>query len=334
MNTRIWCEFAKPLEVCDSHILEVFKEHDVSLNYRLGFGEDSHDFYKMLETYNRNEIPVSIWATLSDEMGYWINERNAMNFYDYIKRLLGEIEKRGLRIKGVCIDMESPIEDIRRIASPRHKLEPLIAYGKMLTSNLNKSRFRNSLNVLKEAAAYIKEKGLEGYATCIRHSYYDLKFGSEIMQNALEIPVFQVPWDKYNLMYYATMIRNELGKYKKVNVDYLIYHQVSYLKEVLKDKLAVSVGLTNIGKLGNEPYYESLDEFEKDIGILKECGVDDFSLFSLDGIMSDRARLEDFLVRMKRAKPHKPEPCARVHRNEALLGFMMNIGKIYYQLRR
>jgi len=68
MNTRIWCEFAKPLEVCNTNVLEVFKEHNISLNYRLGYGEDSSDFYKMLENYNRNGIPVSIWATLSDDM--------------------------------------------------------------------------------------------------------------------------------------------------------------------------------------------------------------------------------------------------------------------------
>lgn len=334
MNTRIWCEFAKPLEVCSDHILDLFKKHDVTLNYRLDYGKDSSEFYKMLEIYNKSGIPVSVWATLSDDMGYWINERNAQKFFEYIKDLLNRIEGKDLRIKGLCIDMESPLEDIRRIGAPRNKLESIAVYGKMLTSNLNKSRFKKSMDIFTEAACYIREKGLESYATCIRHSYYDLRFGSELMQNALEIPVFKVPWDKYNLMYYATMIRNEMKKYKKVNVDYLIYHQVSYLKKILNDKLAVSVGVTNIGKLGNEPYYERMDEFEKDIGILKECGVEDFSLFSLDGIMNNKAKLEEFLNSMKNAKPLKPEPCPRVIRNEALVGYMMNLGKLYYQLFR
>lgn len=333
METRIWCEFAKPLEVCKDYILEILKEQDVTLNYRLDYRKDSPDFYQMLKVYNENKIPVSIWATLSDDMGYWINEKNAHNFFDYIKELLDKLENKGLKIRGICIDMESPLEDIKRIGSPASRLDPIVAYGKMLTSNLNKSRFKRSMDILAETACYIRGKGLESYATCIRHSYYDLRFGSELMQNALEIPVFKVPWDKYNLMYYATMIRNEMKKVKKVNVDYLIYHQVSYLKKVLKDKLAVSVGVTNIGKLGNEPYYENMDEFEKDIGILKECGVEDFSLFSLDGIM-DKAKLKDFLVRMKQAKPMKPEPCYRVIRNEALVGYAMNLGKLYYLLRR
>ena len=212
MNIRIWCEFAKPAEVCNPNVLGVLKEYDITLNYRLGYGENDADFYKMLEVYNENKIPVSIWPTLPDEMGYWINERNAIDFHNYIKKLLDDIEKRGLNIRGICIDMESPLKDIKRIVYPKNKLEPVIAYSKMLTSNLNKKRFQNALNILKDTAAYIREKGLEGYATCIRHSYYDLRFGSELMQNALEIPVFQVPWDKYTLRYYATMIRTELKK--------------------------------------------------------------------------------------------------------------------------
>lgn len=333
MKIRIWCEFASPLDVCRDYIIELFKKNDVTLNYRLDYGKDDEDFYNMIEQYNNNGVPISIWATLSDDMGYWINESNAYHFYDYVKNLLEKIEKRDLKISGVCIDMETPLHDIRRISTPKNRFDPIIAYGKMLTANLSKARYNKSSEILADLAKYIREKGLEGYATCIRHGYYDLRFDTELMQNALEIPIFKIPWDKYNLMYYATMMRNEMKKYKKVNVDYLIYHQVSYLSKILGDKLAVSIGLTNIGKLGNEPYYESMEEFEKDMGIFKECGVEDFSLFSLDGIMEEK-KLEDFLERMKRAKPAKPEVCHRVHKNETLVGFLMNMGKLYYKIRR
>lgn len=333
MKTRIWCEFAQPVDVCKDYILELFKKNDVTLNYRLEYGKDDKNLYDMIGKYNENGIPISIWATLSDDMGYWVNESNAYEFYEYIKKIIDRIEKQGLKISGICIDMETPLGDARKIIAPKNKLEPFTACAKILTVNLNKLRYNNSSKVLAETADYIRKKGLESYAACIRHSYYDLRFNTEIVQNALEIPVFKIPWDKYNLMYYATMIRNEMKKYKKVNVDYLIYHQVSYLNKVLGDKLAVSIGVTNVGKLGNESYYCCMEEFEKDMGILKECGVKDFSLFSLDGIMEEK-KLENFLERMKKAKPIKPQTCSRVHRNETLLGVLMNMGKLYYNLRR
>jgi hypothetical protein len=287
----------------------------------------------MIKTYNDNNVPVSIWATLSDDMGYWINEKNAGIFDSYIRELVGKLENKALRVKGFCIDLESPLQDIRRLSEPKNIFSPVITYTKMLTANLNKQRFNEARKIFDGTANFLRSKGLESYAACIRHCYYDLRFKSELMQNALEIPVFDVEWDRYNLMYYSTMIRNEMKRIKKVDVDYMIYHQVSQLKELLKDKLSISVGVTNIGKLGNEPYYENISEFEKDMGILKEIGIKDFSLFSLDGITEEK-KLLSFLEAMKRAKPYKPDICKHVIRNEVLSELLFNLGKFYYKLRK
>ncbi|HYF75168.1 MAG TPA: hypothetical protein VD757_01165 [Candidatus Nitrosocosmicus sp.] len=333
MDTRIWCEFTPPKEVCRKHIIDALKRYEVGLNYKLEYRQDNEDFYDMIKTYNDKGIPVSIWATLSDEMGYWINEKNVSHFDAYVRELVEKLESKSVKIRGLCIDLESPLEDIKNLSEPKNIISPLKTYTKMLTSNLNKKRFNEARKVFAETAHYLHSKGLESYATCIRHCYYDIRFNSEFMQNALEIPVFDVDWDKYNLMYYATMIRNEMKKIKKVDVDYLIYHQVSHLKEVLKDKLSISVGVTNVGKLGNEPYYDDIKVFEKDMGILKGIGIDSFSLFSLDGITEEKKLLE-FLDVMQRAEPYKPEVCNHVIRNEVLSELLFNIGKAYYRIKR
>lgn len=333
METRIWCEFASPGEVCREHILRAFKSYGISLNYKLEYGHDSEEFYSMIKTYNDNAVPVSIWATLSDDMGYWINERNAGMFDRYIRELVARLEEKALRIKGFCIDLESPLQDIKRLSEPKNILGPVIACGKMLTANLNKQRFNEARRIFNGTADFLRSKGLESYAACIRHCYYDLRFKSELMQNALEIPVFNVGWDRYNLMYYSTMIRNEMKILKRVDVDYMIYHQLAHLKELLKDKLSVSVGVTNVGKLGNEPYYKDISEFERDMGILKEVGISDFSLFSLDGLTEEN-KLLSFLDAMKRAKPYKPKVCNYVIRNEVLSELLFNAGKLYYKFRK
>ena len=329
--TRIWCEFTSPMDVCKEYVLTTLKKYNVILNYKLEYKGADTKFFDMIKIYNENEIPISIWATMGDDMGYWINEKNAWDFDRYIRELVEEIERQQLRIKGICIDMETPLKDVQRLSNPKSKWDPIILFGKAVTHNLNKSRYNKTKEILKGTCNYIRGKNLESYATCVRHCYYDLRFNSEIMQNAMEIPVFDIEWDKYNLMYYATMIRQEFGKIKRVNVDYLIYHQIKHLKKTLKDKLAISVGVTNIGKLGNEAYYDNIEEFSKDIGILKECGVEDISLFSLDGIMQDN-RLENFLSAMYCAKPTKPEYCRKVVRNEALTAFLLKIGNAYYSL--
>lgn len=333
METRIWCEFTPPEEVCREYIIDVLKRYNVILNYKLEYGHDSKEFYNMIKTYNANGVPVSIWATLSDEMGYWINERNAEQFDKYVRELVERLEHKSLKIKGLCIDLESPLKDIKNLGKPKNIIGPIITYAKMLTANLNKQRFNEASRIFSGTADFLRSKGLESYAVCIRHCYYDIRFNSELIQNALEIPVFDVEWDRYNLMYYASMIRNEMKKIKKVDVDYLIYHQVSHLKKVLKDKLAISVGVTNVGKLGNEPFYEDISEFEKDMGILKGIGIDKFSLFSLDGI-TEKKKLLGFLDAMERAKPYRPAVCNHVIRNEVLSEMLFNMGEFYYRLRK
>jgi len=331
MKTRIWCEFTPPLEVCRKHILNAFKSRGVILNYKLEHGQDKEDFYEMIRIYNDNDIPVSVWATLSDEIGYWINEKNAEQFDKYIRELTEKIDARGLKIKGFCIDMETPLQDIMALNEPKNVISPAITIAKMLTANLNKQRFAQAKKVFNGIAHFLRDRGLESYAACVRHCYYDIRFKSDLIQNALEIPVLDVEWDKYNFMYYSTMIRNEMKNIKKVDTDYLIYHQVSYLKKALKDKLTVSVGLTNKGKLGNEPYYQNISEFEKDMGILKEIGVEDVSLFSLDGILEEK-KLLSFLDAMERSEPYKPPLCNYVIRNEVLAELLYNAGRAYYNL--
>lgn len=331
MDTRIWCEFTSPVDVCREFVLRTLKKYNVTLNYKLEYKQADGKFFDMIKIYNQYNIPVSIWATVGDDMGYWINEKNAHVFDRYIRELVEELEAQKLNIKGICIDMETPLSDVQRLSNPKSKLDPLILLGKAITHNLNKNRYNKAKEILRDTCNFIRSKNLESYATCARQCYYDLRFNSELMQNALEIPVFDIEWDKYNLMYYATMIRQELNKIKRVNVDFLIYHQIKHLKATLKDKLAVSVGVTNVGKLGNEPYYKDIEEFSKDIGILKECGVEDFSLFSLDGIMQER-KLEQFLSAMQNAKPAKPEFCGKVIRNEILAEMLLKVGNLYYNL--
>ncbi len=187
MEIRIWCEFVPPEEVCRKHIINALKKHRVTLNYKLEYGHDNEDFYAMVRTYNNNDVPVSIWATLSDEMGYWINERNAEEFDRYARRLVERLERKGLKIKGLCIDLELPLKDIKKLNKPKNPISPIVICTKMLTANLNKQRFREASRTLSGTAHFLRSKGLESYATCVRHCYYDIRFNSEIMQNAVEL---------------------------------------------------------------------------------------------------------------------------------------------------
>ena len=50
METRIWCEFTPPKEVCREYIIDALKRYKVILNYKLEYGHDSEEFYNMIKT--------------------------------------------------------------------------------------------------------------------------------------------------------------------------------------------------------------------------------------------------------------------------------------------
>jgi hypothetical protein len=327
----MWCEFLKPEDVCRDFVVDIFKRYDVALNYKLEYMDFSEEFFKMVRIYNENKIPLFIWATLSDEFGYWINEDNVDKFGDYVHKLIEIIEKRGLNIQGLCIDMEPPYSLVQKLYNPKSIFDKFIFYTTLATKNLNIHKYRIAKEKFCKIAEFLKLKGIETFAPITREVYYDARYNTDFIQNALQTPVFDVPWDSYNLMYYATTMRKYIKGYENSDVDYLIYRQVKFLSDRYKNRISVSAGVTNIGKLGNEPYYDNMDDFYRDIGVLKACGIDDITIFSLDGIL-DAQRLETFVRGVYSAKPHIPKVSRKVVDDENKNKRLMNIAKAYYKI--
>jgi len=315
----------------EEFLLDILEKYKIHIHYKVEYNSFTPDFFKMLQVYNSRGIPISIWATLSDKQGYWINERNAHIFEKYIFRLVEQIEREKCTINGICIDMEPPLKQVQAIVKPRRFFQPYLAYVRMATVNVNNRRYFEATRRLHSVQKYLKAKNIESFATFLRQVYYDIRFNSNIIQNALETPIFSIPWDKYNIMYYATVIREELKQRSAEEVDYKIYHELSFLRERIGEKLCVSVGVTNVGKLGNEIFYQDDTRFIRDIGIVKACGIDDITLFSLDGIM-DPVLLEKYLRMMIQAEPVVPEVQEKILEDEIKFKRFIRIAKGYYSL--
>lgn len=331
MRVRMWCEFLKPKEVCRDFVIEIFKKYNVHLNYKVEYMDFTDEFYNMIKIYNDNNIPISIWSTLSDDMGYWINEANVDIFGDYVHNIVDILDKRGLKIYGLCIDMEPPYKLVMKLLNPKSIFDKFTFYATLATKNLNVKKYNYAKKKLAEISEFMRLKGLESYTAITRETYYDVRFDTEFVQNALETPVYGIPWDKYNLMYYGTMMRKALKNYSSDEVDYFIYRQIKLFKEKLGDNVSVSVGVTNIGKLGNEPYYDNMEEFYRDVGVLKACKIEDISIFSLDGILTPE-KLEAFIKGACDSIPYIPPMCKRVIDDENRKGKLMNIAKAYYRM--
>lgn len=331
MPCHIWCEFLSPKEVLAPGLLETLAELEAGLYYKLEYREPPSTLFPLLDRCAELGVPVHLWLTLSDQLGYWVNERNAAEFRSHVHRTLDQIAAAGRRVAGVCVDLEPPLRDVLALKNPANVLATFGAYARMLTVNLDHRRFEAAQSELRAVHAELDQRGLESCAVFLRHLYYDLRFGTMLLQDALETPVFDVPWHRLNAMYYATMLRDELKNRTAAEVDDKILREVSLLHEKFGPRLEVSVGVVNPGKLENEACYSSLDEFAHDIGVLKACGVESFALFSLDGL-TDPGRLRSYLEAMRSAEPVHPAPHTWVERSERRSGALIRLGDGYRRL--
>jgi hypothetical protein len=74
-----------------------------------------------------------------------------------------------------------------------------------------------------------------------------------------------------------------------------------------------------------------MEDFYRDVGVVKACGVNDITIFSLDGIL-DKERLEAFIKGAYDAPQFTPKVSQKVLDNENKNKRLMKIAKAYYKI--
>lgn len=291
---RIWCEFSSPSQLMQPWVLKTLNEHDMMLNYKVEYNQINDQLFKMLSKYNESNVPISLWMTLRDEDGYWINEQNCELFYKYAEESIRALEYKDVKIHGICIDLEPPLHFTKKLLSPGTFYDRMSAAMQMIFKHSNPIRYKKSVQIFSDLAALLQEKGMESMGVGTWLLYYDMKYRFKFLQNVLETPLFDVPWDTYNLMYYSTIIKQYFPRMNILDVEAFIYKHVKFLSNKMGKKFSVSLGCTNAGKLGHEAFYSHPKQLKRDVDILKSCGIEDFSIFSLDGLLEEK-KLREFL---------------------------------------
>lgn len=286
---RIWCEFRSPEELCAPFVAKTLAHYGVALNYKVEYGRIDENLFAMLRHFNGEGVPVSLWLTLPDEQGYWINERNCVEFQLYVEDVLERLAKEHLKIRGICVDMEPPLAMVRAVTGEFGLFRKWLNMLKLVTINMNPIRYRRSEEVFKAVAHSLSVHGLEGMGVGMHEVIADLNRKYPWAQNAAETPILDVPWTLHNFMFYATMLRQwRKGPGDPAEaVNRTIREEIQQLQKRFGDRLAISVGVTNVGKMGNEAHYESAEEMRPDLELVKSLGIKDLSLFGLDGLMEE-----------------------------------------------
>jgi len=324
MKIRVWAEYFTPKEAVHKKVISLLKKYDVCLAIAFPPGSMNPDFARMMKVYQDEGVEVALWVLLPDESGYWISERNADEFSELIHRIYDWADKGKFRIPWIAVDLEPPYYQYQRIqnAGARKALE----IARIIMENNNRSRFYDASRKFELIQEFIHSRSTKTLAPATAVIIEDIVRGTTSAQNLLESPITTVHWDVVSFMIYTSMIA---GYMKRLHVTprdarWYLYSVCSDAKNYLWEQAGVSIGVTYIGKLGDEPYYESPEELLPDMQAAKAALIEDIAIYNLEGILRSK-KPEEWFDTLLNAEPHIPERSAKIDTFRKLTQFAASI---------
>ncbi len=254
-----WCEF--PEEVDWKKVNELI---DFQTSVYIA-SNSRREFLKWKSKIKSKYISVGVWPTLSKEKGYWFSSYCSKESIDKLK------EFRGINLK---IDLEPPI-----IQGGYGFIRIITIYTKLLLFKKPKNGFY--LNKIIAELSKESEIILSGLPL-------PKNLAKRYGDNYTENNVFR------NSFIYSTLTPRILRPIMNIYYKYYIKRSIKNHK----DKLMFAVGCIGHGIFYNEPTYNNIKEFEKDLKFLLKNKVKNVVIFDLTGIMK-KQNTEEWLKIIK-----------------------------------
>ena len=312
MKMRVWYEYFETEEAVAPDTVNLLKKYDVSVGLAFPHGSMNEDYARILSTYHDQGIATALWVLLPDEQGYWPNERNVVEFSDYVRRVFDWAEENKFALPEIAVDLEPPIyqmEALKKAANPRERINVL---RKCFGENRDHGRFYDASHRFEELNEFIHARGSRTLCPVPSHIVLDVATGGIGVQDLLETPITTVNWDMLSAMIYTSMLVGySKGTISQKDARWYLYSVMREFKEKYWERAGVSIGVTYTGKLGDEPYYDKPEDLLPDMKAAKAALIDDITIYNLEGILRS-PRPGAWFDMLLEAEPEAPERSLRV----------------------
>lgn len=232
-------------------------------------------------------LAPGIWPLLPDADGYWPSEHNAALYWRHVGDLLDALGERGANVAWVAVDLEPPLFQMNRL---RHEIAPgrsrLAELRQLARENFDPPRFARAVDAFTAGLTRAHAHGARTIAVTVPLAAHDLRDGEPLWQDLFEAPWEPVPWDRAGIMAYGSMVagysRGMLSHADARAIHYRLFH---HLSRRFGARAHASLGVTGIGKLGDEPAYTRPDQLARDASAARAAGIHDLAIFCLEGLI-------------------------------------------------
>lgn len=304
-NFRIWSE-QLPYDVArQPETLDLLERGQLHPIFAVGPQADLEELGRLLVAASARGLEVGIWPLLEDEQGYWPSERNVRDYFARVEALLGWLAQEQIPCPWVAVDLEPPLHQVNRL---RHMVEPFhLTVLKLIKENLDAAQFERSVQEFERGLEGLRRRQVKALSVTLPLAAHDLRDGVPLWQDLFEAPWEAISWDRAGIMAYGSMVAGySRGWLSEEDARAIHYRLFMHLARRFGPRAHVSLGVTGIGKLGDEPIYEHPLALAQDVSAARAAGIEDIAIFCLEGLVG-RADAGQWVEAIASAQPQAPE---------------------------
>ena len=215
-------------------------------------------------------VPLRLWPLLPRDQGYWIGESNA----DRAAELLADIVRwraapGGVAADGVSIDLEPAYEYAEALRTAQ-KRNPARWLG-LLRSHIDPGAFERARAELGHAVDATRRAGLAVHAVTYP-MVLDQPGGSNVVEDAFDIPLGGIDWDEVSFMVYQTGFAQQTGHWFG---PALVHSYARAAVARFGERAGIDLGVVGNEGIGLDPgnRYPDPCALEADLGAALAAGI-------------------------------------------------------------
>lgn len=252
-------------------------------------------------------VEVGLWPLLENRDGRWANVWNGARFAAFCRGLFDELDAVDLLPDELLIDLEPPIDGIKRLLDRRlPRRRPADPDGRGQLASLTRE-VSAAMPVVATVAPFVCGRGGRGW------------------QRALGTPLDGLTLERIYVMAYTSMFEG-LGRgagLVRADAEALLGVWGRGAVDAFGHRAGIAVGVVGTGALGDERTYRGAAELARDVAIARASGCGNLALFNLRGVL-ERRDPEAWLEALAAPAGEPPPPRLRVR---MLLGTFAGVGQ-------
>ncbi len=282
----LWSELL-PLEaVREPATLALLRRYDAELRLACFEGQtDADELAKTLSAARDADVQVALWPMLEDREGRWASAHNGETFARYARRLVAELRARGCAPRAMMVDLEPPIDVMKRWLDRAHARvsSATRAGGPTVVDSAQRVEGDRAIEAL---CAELGEGGVRVGAAVVPGDLLG-RWGGRAIEWLLGLPVSEVAYAPASVMLYSSMLEGySRGWISRARARSIVTRGCRRAIERFGPRAEASLGVVGTGALGDEPIYRDPRELEEDVQAARSAGMQRLALFDLRGVLA------------------------------------------------